>query len=107
MNKLSKDIFKSWDKWYKTAIDISEDAGYNRVLIELIRLTSKILINDVNSIDCEGSKEFKETYSKMITGVVNLCEKQAKILNSDGISRKLFKKNIKNLKIEFKKGYNK
>jgi hypothetical protein len=105
MNKLSKDIFKSWDNWYKTVVNISKELKHDKVNIELIRYTSQVLINDINTIDCDGSSEFKEVYSKMITGLVNLCEKQAKITKSDSIAFKLFKKNIKDLKAEFKKGY--
>lgn len=105
MNQLSKDIIKTFNNWYKTCKVYSKALHSKNVTIETIEATSKVITDQINKIDIEGSEQFKSIYIGMIGRLIIICKKQSKIYGNNQIPLKVFKHNIKTITDSFKKGY--
>lgn len=105
MNQLSSNIIKSFNNWYKVCRDYSKSLRSNNISIETIEITYKVMTDEINKINVEGSELFKSVYIGMIDTLIMLCKKQSKIYGNNEIPLKIFKKNIKLIISNFKKGY--
>lgn len=94
-----------FNNWYKTCKTIAKMQKVNVISINSIEQTSEYITKEIESIDANGSKEFKNAFLQMINTLINTCKEQSGMYGGNFISLKLFKHNINTIKSNFKEGF--
>lgn len=102
MNQLQKDIIKMFNNWYKTCKTIAKVQKVNVISIDSIEQTSEYITKEIESIDANGSKPFKDAFLKMVNTLIHTCKEQSDMYGGDFIPLKTFKGNINTIKSNFK-----